>query len=237
MKVRVLAISDIHGTYDEFLALLSLVKYDPSKDQLILVGDYVDRGLKSKDVINKIIKLVENGAIALKGNHDDMFLRWLKFGDGLNFFHNGGFSTVTSYVGYDFFEAGYDEVKVQEARSFILNHYPHHIKFLEDLLFYHEQDGHVFVHAGINPHLKDWKYSTTEDYIWIRDQFLNNNHEHSETFVHGHTPTIHLHQSPDIFFGNKKIGIDGACAYGGQLNCLEIMNGEYKQYQVKKNKG
>jgi|SRR5690606_12147363 len=74
---RILAISDIHGCCDELNRLLELVKYNFTTDQLILLGDYVDRGFKSKDVIHKIKVLTDEGAIALRGNHDQMFIDWL----------------------------------------------------------------------------------------------------------------------------------------------------------------
>ncbi|MFS1518622.1 metallophosphoesterase [Bacillus sp. SCS-151] len=71
---RILAISDVHGCNDEFLKLLDKANYNSETDQLILLGDYEDRGLKSKDVINQIIDLQNKGAISLRGNHDQMFL-------------------------------------------------------------------------------------------------------------------------------------------------------------------
>lgn len=233
--IRILAISDIHGCYDELIELLYKIKFDKNNDQLVLLGDYEDRGFKSKDVINKIIKLSEDGAITLRGNHDQMFLDWLvtdNYLHTLNFFRNGGFSTLTSYVGYDFFEQGYDEEKVAQAKRLIHRNFNHHIEFLRNLNYYYETPECIFVHAGINPHLKDWKNTTNEDLIWIRDQFLNHDHSHDKIIIHGHTPTINLHGKYDIYFNNKKIGIDGACAYGGQLNCLEINNGEFKQHHV-----
>ncbi|PLR99507.1 metallophosphoesterase family protein [Bacillus sp. T33-2] len=236
---RILAISDIHGCYDEFKKLLELVDYKLSSDQLILVGDYVDRGMKSKDVLYKVIELVNNGAIALRGNHDEMFLDWLTSDDyisAVNFFRNGGFSTVTSYVGYNWFDEGYDEVLMGKAKQFILKNYSEHVSFLSNLPYYHETEHYIFVHAGINPYLRDWKYTENNDFIWIRDQFLHNDHNHKQTIIHGHTPATYLHKKHDIYFGNKKIGIDGACAYGGQLNCLEIKDGEFKQFQVSKMK-
>ncbi len=68
-------ISDIHGCYDEFNTLLKDVEYNPEEDKLILVGDYVDRGLKSKEVVEQVKSMVEEwGVIALKGNHDQMMV-------------------------------------------------------------------------------------------------------------------------------------------------------------------
>ena len=58
----------------EFIELLDLVEYNSSEDQLILLGDYMDRGKNSREVIYYVKELVEvHHAIALKGNHDKMF--------------------------------------------------------------------------------------------------------------------------------------------------------------------
>jgi len=141
---------------------------------------------------------------------------------------------VTSYVGFDWFESGYDEELISKAKDFILKHYYSDLDFLRKLPYYHETDEYVFIHAGINPDFKNWKETNADEMIWIREQFLNSDHSHPQTFIHGHTPNVNLHGIHDIFFANKKIGIDGACAYGGQLNCLEIKDGAYKQYHINK---
>jgi serine/threonine protein phosphatase 1 len=78
MKKRLLAISDIHGCCSEFIALLKRAAYNPLLDQLILLGDYVDRGPDSFQVVELVIQLVNEGAIALRGNHDDYFVKMVK---------------------------------------------------------------------------------------------------------------------------------------------------------------
>lgn len=236
---RILAISDIHGCYEEFDKLLGLVKYNSARDQLILVGDYVDRGKDNKKVVSFVKELVDTyGAIALKGNHDQMFVDYVKkphiYSNVYNYLRNGGETTLRNYVkDFDDYQ-WHDESYKKWAEEVMLQH-GDDICFLDDLPYYHETEDYIFVHAGINPHLNDWKYTTREDFIWIRDQFLNHNHSHEKTVIHGHTPVVNLHDKHDIYFGNKKIGIDGACAYGGQLNCLEIKDGELKQFQIKRN--
>ncbi|MEK4006547.1 metallophosphoesterase [Paenibacillus sp. FSL H3-0333] len=69
--MRTLVISDIHGCYDEFNALLTRANYDPSEDKLILLVDYVDRGQKSKQVVAQVMNMIKHDNItALRGNHD-----------------------------------------------------------------------------------------------------------------------------------------------------------------------
>lgn len=72
---RILMISDIHGCLSQFNELLGSIKYIPSEDELILLGDYVDRGPQSKETIEGVRELVNNyGVIALRGNHDQRLI-------------------------------------------------------------------------------------------------------------------------------------------------------------------
>ncbi|OPH62191.1 metallophosphoesterase [Paenibacillus ferrarius] len=235
---RTLVISDIHGCHTKFLKLLEHVKHDPAEDKLILLGDYMDRGLKSKEVIETVKNLVEHHkVVALRGNHDQMFLDAINGQDDYIFLHNGGINTIESYCGLNWFEnhSGFDFNRYLEAKDFIKRHYHEHIAFIDSLPFYHEDESHIYVHAGLSPYYteKDWKSQPTENFLWIRDIFLANKTPFSKTIVFGHTPTINLHKKPDIYFGEGKIGIDGGVCFGYQLNCLEIIAGEYNTYSTK----
>jgi Predicted phosphohydrolases len=235
--LRTLCISDIHGCFDQFEQLLKVAKYNPDKDKLVLLGDYVDRGMKSKQVLAKAMQLhKEYGVIVLKGNHDDMFVKAIRDKEDQLWLYNGGIHTVTSYYGSEELQDGFDWDTYDRAKKFIISNYNHHVNFLEKLPLYHEDDDHIFVHAGINPFYgEEWKEKQSEeDFIWIRDIFYRNETQVNKTVVFGHTPTRNLHNSYDIWFDERrdKIGLDGACAYGGQLNCLEISNEGYKNYSV-----
>ena len=75
MSKRLLVASDIHGHGKSLSHLLKAAHYDDSKDQLVLIGDYVNNGPDSIGTLKLIKQLVKNGAIALVGNHE---LRWLE---------------------------------------------------------------------------------------------------------------------------------------------------------------
>src|SRR5690606_27896179 len=64
-KNRILVCSDIHGEFEKLQNVLEEAEYDPIKDQLILLGDYIDRGPKSKEVVEYVMELVGEGSIAL----------------------------------------------------------------------------------------------------------------------------------------------------------------------------
>ncbi|GAA4878929.1 metallophosphoesterase [Paenibacillus vulneris] len=232
---RTLCISDIHGCYDEFNKLLNEVGYSPY-DQLILLGDYEDRGFKSKEVIEQVKTLVDkNGVVALRGNHDQMFLDIFNGGDDYLFLHNGGIHTIESYCGMNWFEQydGFEFNRYLQAKEFIKKNYSEHIEFLESLPYYYEDDLHIYVHAGINPFYEDWTKQPKDDFIWIRDIFLNNKIDTHKKVIFGHTPTINMNgNSAEVWFQDDKIGIDGGCCFGYQLNCLEIIDGHYNTYSI-----
>lgn len=236
---RMLVISDIHGCYDEFESLLKHAEYQPFNDQLILLGDYMDRGKQSKQVLEKVIQLVKNGAAALRGNHDQMFLDFMQSDQLLQSEHymmNGGLDTLETYVGKQHFSAGVTMENLETAKDYIRTHYPEHVEFISKLPYYYETEHHLFIHAGINPSLDNWKDTSEHEMIWIRQPFLDKNHSYDFTVVHGHTPSKFIRGNDDntIYFGNKKIGIDGACAYGGMLNCLVIKGKSYERVYVMK---
>jgi serine/threonine protein phosphatase 1 len=204
-------------------------------DKLILLGDYVDRGGHSKLVVEQVKNMVNNyGVVAIRGNHDQMFLDALFENDDANFIHNGGMDTIESYLGEDCVDFG---VYLRGKEHILKNHFSH-VNFLRTLPYYYETEDHIFVHAGINPTYAHWKEQPKDDFIWIRDMFINNSviNTDGKIVVFGHTPTINLQETADIFVTSDKIGIDGGCCFGYQLNCLEITDDEYIQHFVNRKK-
>lgn len=221
---RILVISDIHGEITMFEQLLEKANYDSERDQLILLGDYIDRGPDSPGVLDKVIRLKEAGAIVLRGNHDQMmvdayeektnaWMRWIK---------NGGIETLVNY-----------DPSITEKEFPKTDRFKEHIDFIRSLDYYHETDEYIFVHAGLDPDLS-LEDTDPNILIWIRDKF-HQGYKGDKTVVFGHTPTPLLHKDDknyDIYYGpNKIIGIDGAAVYGGQLNCLDVTSGDV--YAVK----
>lgn len=231
---RTLVISDIHGCYEAWMALLEVIKFSPKEDRLILMGDYVDRGTQSKEVISHVKCLVERGeAIALRGNHDQRFMEWVTQSgttQDAKFIEHGGLQTINNYCNNKLtLKELQNPDLLNEAKLYIRKAYRDHIVFLDTLLLYHEDSHHIYVHAGLNPFYKAWQEQPEKDFIWIRDAFVKQPTVVAKTVVFGHTRTIAIHGKSDIWFGGDKIGIDGGCAYGLQLNCLEII---YEQDQV-----
>src|SRR4051794_27180497 len=69
---KTMLISDIHGEFEKFQDLLTLANYSPDEDRLVLLGDYIDRGPDSADVLDLVMKLQQNGADVLVGNHESL---------------------------------------------------------------------------------------------------------------------------------------------------------------------
>lgn len=212
---RLLAISDIHGELELFNELLKKIDYQAGEDQLILLGDYVDRGPNPCGVLNRVMELKEEGAIVLRGNHDEMLvaayhnepdalLRWEM---------NGAIHTLKSY------DASIDQMKLPQTEIF-----QKHVNFIQKLDYYYETEDYIFVHAGVQPGVPLTE-TNPHDFVWIRDEFFEA-YDGDKTVIFGHTPTPMLHgdhMNFNVYFGdNKIIGIDGGAVFGGKLNCLEL---------------
>lgn len=227
--MRTIVIPDIHGMYDLFIELLKKVNLS-KKDKLILLGDYVDRGEKSKKVIDKIVKLMEDyDVVALKGNHDDWFLRFLEGelseDEILTWLHFGGFDTVSSYGGV-LVESTKDLI---EWREYVKTNYREHLEFLKGLRLYYEDEYFYYVHAGVNPFIKDIKNNREEDFYWMnRKIFLNNRLSLDKPVIFGHTRVNTIHGDISPYIREDKIGIDGgAFCSGGRLYAMIIERGKY----------
>jgi serine/threonine protein phosphatase 1 len=141
-RSRVIAIGDVHGSAAALDALLRVVA--PASDELVItLGDYVDRGLDSAGVIERLIRLSATcRLVPLRGNHEEMMMDARRGPEFLEFWKRlGGDSTIISYAPEED-APGLDRVPA------------HHWHFLDhtcrDL---YETDSHVFVHGGLDPSL------------------------------------------------------------------------------------
>lgn len=216
---RLLAIGDVHGCYDKLVKLLDIISYNSKEDQLVLLGDYIDRGDKSKETIELVMKLVNNGAIALKGNHEDMFLNSIInpsniYGkDDFNiWFYNGGNKTLENYK-VD------GKVLIPEE----------HMEFIKNLPEWYETEDYIFVHAGLSVNKTSPSESLSFDLMWIRDEWIYSRYN-GKKVIFGHTPTQNISNKNKPWFGKNKICIDtGAVFPNGKLTCLQLPEMNYWQ--------
>jgi serine/threonine protein phosphatase 1 len=228
---RLYAIGDIHGRADLLERLHERIRADgerapPNVERIaIYLGDYVDRGMNSRDVIASLLvsPLAGFRSIHLKGNHEDCLLRFLDDAAvGPGWFAIGGDATAASYgvsipKGIDS-DRLFDHVQA-ELRARIP---PEHIAFFERLDLMHEAGDYLFVHAGIRPGIP---IAAQEPYdlLWIRDEFLHARDTGGRVVVHGHSlstqPEIHRH----------RIGIDTGAYATNVLTCL-VLEGTERRF-------
>lgn len=185
-----LAIGDVHGC-DNLLksALNKACQTDAS--QIILLGDYIDRGPASCAVIESLIALTgSDRVICLKGNHEAMMVEALRGEDELGrelalrrWLENGGGRTLRSYGVTDVTDTQLARVPAA------------HLDWLSALPFIHHDHHRTYVHAGLAPHrpLADQDEGAC---LWIRDAFLSAAPADlpAAHVVHGHTP----HRQPEL---------------------------------------
>ncbi len=205
---RTFVIGDIHGCVDELNRLLDHLA--PSGgDHLVFLGDYVDRGPGSREVIARLLGLKLEGprCTFLKGNHEDMFLAFMgmpgRYGDA--FLYNGGDATLRSY--------GVDRCPTPEIASRMP---PEHLAFLQALELTQSLGGFLCVHAGVNPD-RPLEAQEPEDLLWIRGTFIQKPHRFGVTVLFGHTPCREV-----LIDLPYKIGLDTGLVYGNKLSCLEV---------------
>ena len=210
MPKRTIAIGDIHGCSTALAAIVKAIEPQPD-DTIVTLGDYVDRGIDSKGVIDQLIKLGERcRLIALLGNHEDMMLDARKSRLGLEFWLAcGGDSTLASY--------DYRERLKSVPRD--------HWKFLEQCKPYHVAKTHFFVHANYDPS-KLLSEQPRDRLLWLSlRECVPGPHVSGCVAVVGHTP------QPDgriLDVGHLKC-IDTDCCHNGWLTALDIQSGQIWQ--------
>jgi serine/threonine protein phosphatase 1 len=213
---RVYAIGDIHGCLDRLAAVHEQIAEDlaarPTAEAVLIhLGDYIDRGLDSAQVVdwlNRGSPVPAQRVINLMGNHEDMMLRALPGTDkeaNSTWLANGGADSLLSW------EIS-RKVPPVEWSSLIP---AEHQTFLRDLDTCFRLGGYFFVHAGIRPGVPLDKQEK-QDMLWIREPFLSWKHSHDVVVVHGHTPR----QEPVVRL--NRIGIDTGAVMGGVLTCVVL---------------
>lgn len=204
-------IGDIHGCSEELRHLVDALPVRPG-DEMVFLGDYIDRGPDSSGVVSFLIELKaslsENKLVFLKGNHEDMLLSYLELSGhhGKMFLLNGGWATVQSY---GLTADNPSPIRLHTAMP------PAHLQFYQSLESYYLTEPYLCVHAGIHP-LKSLEEQTDEELLWIRDPFLHNSHTLPYTILFGHTP-----QHAVLYHLPYKIGLDTGLVYGNMLTCFD----------------
>lgn len=217
-------IGDVHGMVDQLKQMLQY--WDPMTQQLIFLGDYIDRGPESLAVVQLVRELqTEHNAICLRGNHEELLLNYLKrpiIGWPL-YERNGGVKTVLNLLGRQDEQLGYGS-PTRHANNVKAKH-PWLVEWLQTLPYFVEFGEFICVHAGIDLSQDNWRHTSLHNFVWIREEFHQGNNSSGKQIIFGHTPVMYLHQQQGamhVWQHDGKWGIDGGAVYNGSLLALHI---------------
>lgn len=209
---RTLAIGDVHGCAYALEALLQAVA-PTREDLLVTLGDYVDRGLDSAAVLNRLVRLAEtHRLVALRGNHEQMMMAARHDEADLSIWLSlGGEATLMSYCPFG------DRGRLADVPD-------EHWKFLDEVCVdFYETDRHFFVHGGVVPHLPLERQSP----LVLRWQMFDDPPQHccGKLMVCGHTPQ----RSGTPRYIGHAVCIDTHAHADGWLTCLDVSSGDVWQ--------
>jgi len=212
MTERLLAIGDIHGCLTPFIDLVEQKIKLKHGDKLVLLGDYIDRGYQSREVVEYIINLKKKGfeIITLLGNHESMLLNTLDNDEFLSIWTlNGCIETLESF--------GIRRLRDLDQL---------YIDFFKNLLYYWSFNQFIFVHAGFNDSIED-PFEDKAEMIWTRREKYENPVFKDKIIVHGHSPITESICKQRIMEKDPVLNLDTGCVYTdrsdyGRLSALEL---------------
>lgn len=223
---RAYAIGDIHGRLDLLEQMLAkihaeLQRRPARKTLLVFVGDLIDRGPSSAQVIERLRTYRREGIqpVFLLGNHEEVLLRILRGDDSLiaSWLEFGGLQCLQSYgVDATRLSGRSDDELVEIIRGVVP---ASHVKFLDSFIDSCRFGDYLFVHAGIRPGV-ELEQQRQADLRWIREPFLFDDTDHGFVVVHGHTISSEVEERPN------RIGIDTGAYRTGVLTAVAIEGSE-----------
>jgi len=220
------AIGDIHGRVDLLSKLLVDLEARAAADTrdgrapiVIFLGDYVDRGPDSREVIDMMLAGRPLGYERrfLRGNHEQAMMAFAAAPlENRAWLLQGGAETLLSYgvtppspinaTREDWLKAAAELNAALPAD---------HRAFLDGLERYVELGGYAFVHAGVDAG-RALEHQTDDDLYWSRERFLNSKRRFSHRIVHGHTP------SAEPYADDRRVGVDTGAYASGTLTAARF---------------
>lgn len=219
---RAYIVGDVHGRLDLLDHLLATIECDlvvrpARRTVLVFVGDLIDRGPNSAQVVERLRTYKHPGIrpLFLLGNHEEVMLRVLA-GDSVllaDWLRFGGAECLQSYgLDPDRLAGMSDQQALRTIRAAIP---AEHSKFLHDFADTFRFGDYLVVHAGIRPGVA-LEQQLQSDLRWIRTPFLDHRGDHGFVVVHGHTIHDTVEERPN------RIGIDTGAYASGVLTALAI---------------
>ncbi|MEM6656198.1 MAG: metallophosphoesterase [Planctomycetota bacterium] len=207
---RLIAFGDIHGCDAALAALLEAIE-PTANDRLVFLGDYIDRGPESRQVVDRLIGLRETlGAVTILGNHEEMMLRALRGQSPLRWWTmHGGEETLDSY-GYT------GDLTVVPLE---------HVAFMDSCVAWHEEAGFLFFHANYVAD-EPLDQQPAEALRWQSlYEHLPARHESGATAIVGHT----AQKSGEVLDAGHLKCLDTHCYGGGWLTAMDVLTGRLWQ--------
>ncbi|WP_319419822.1 metallophosphoesterase family protein [Pleurocapsa sp. FMAR1] len=212
---RRIVIGDVHGHYDALIALLDSIS-PTSEDKVYFLGDLIDRGPKSAQVVDFVMR---NQYTCLRGNHEEMLLDVVGRGEVSidlyqGWLYSGGHSTVASY-----------DSKIPQE----------HIDWIKSLPLYLDLGDYWLVHAGVDPNVP-LPQQGADQFCWIREDFHSSDQAFfpKKLIITGHTITFTLPgvQAGQIAAGRGWLGIETGAYHhkSGWMTALDLNH--HKVYQA-----
>jgi serine/threonine protein phosphatase 1 len=234
--VEIYAVGDIHGRLDLLDAMIARIEAERSRvpdvrTVVVILGDMVDRGPQSREVVDRLIAWGREGSVELHvlcGNHEATLLEFLRDpAVGPSWADYGGGDTLRSYGVRP--PASRRDLAGWEAaqQAFGLTLPPEHVAFFERLETILVLGGYAFVHAGLRPGVPLHEQAE-RDLLWIRDEFLQFRGAWEKVVVHGHTPAG---EPQDC--GAYRIGVDTGAYATGVLTAVKLFGAERQFIQAR----
>jgi serine/threonine protein phosphatase 1 len=237
---RTFAIGDIHGELDHLRALVAKLPMLDRDDTLVFLGDYLDRGPKSEEVV-RVVRALDRDlgchVVTLRGNHEDAWLRVIDRGWPEFVFppQNGCLATMRSYTNGPVPERdqmpGEDEADALFRGTFFPDEV---VAWMRGLPWWYEDAHAIYVHAGLLR--KDGEFRHPEHteprtaLLWTRTEELFTEYRGKRVVI-GHTKTEYLppelsghtpEDPADLWAGDCVIAVDTGCGSGGFLTAVEL---------------
>ena len=218
------AIGDVHGCLDALKALEARIVADaagtPGEKWIVMLGDYVDRGPHSAQVLDHLTARPPKGfsRICLRGNHEEAMLDALEDPRAIDIWL--GFGSEATLASYGLSASQIEELarpgRAASKQQLLHAYVPdEHIAFLRNLPVLLTVPGYILVHAGLRPGVAT-AAQLDRDLMWIRGEFLETDHDFGAVVIHGHTP------SEQPYLSARRVGIDTGCFASGMLTAVRI---------------
>lgn len=209
---------DIHGRLSLVDQLIRDVPWNPKSDKIVFLGDLIDRGPSGPGVIDRAMALKEENpqVVVLRGNHEQMLLDCLDYGDFQWLIpENGGLATLAAYGIELSGLRDVSDIRIPER----------HVSFLRGLTPFHEDEDAIYVHAGLIP--GQHPSETDPDVLmWTRDFDFYKGYAGKLCFF-GHTPTQFLPREGrrrrfGLYINRSCVGVDTSGEEDSPLSCIRV---------------